>query len=80
MNIYTWTVTYQPGGRGEADVYSALFVSREIQVYQPAVLQQFKNAKIMRYEEKRETTITIIFTSTWYEDIGLLIIRNPKII
>ena len=50
VNIYTWTVTYQPGGRGEADVYSALFVSREIQVYQPAVLQQFKNAKIMRYE------------------------------
>ena len=50
MNIYTWTVTCQSGGRVEAGVYSALFVSRETQVFEPVVLQQFKNAKIMRCE------------------------------
>ena len=50
VNIYTWTVTCQSGGRVEAGVYSALFVSRETQVFEPVVLQQFKNAKIMRCE------------------------------
>ena len=50
VNTNTWTVTYKSGGSVEPGVYSALSASRETQVYQPAVLQQFKNAKIMRFE------------------------------
>ena len=50
VNTYTWTVTYQLGSRVEPGVYNALFVRGQNQVYQPAVVQKFKNAKFMRFE------------------------------
>ena len=49
VNTYTSTVTYQKGSRVEPGVYSALFVNRETQVYQPAVF--FNNLKMPKLRD-----------------------------